>query len=74
VIGDIDPEDAYDVDDPPDVRLSVLERVLLDLRRRDDDRREGRRRDALRVARNLEHTPGVDRVRLADLLDALEAL
>jgi hypothetical protein len=73
MIGDIDPEDAYDADDPPEVRLAVLERVLLDLRRR-SDRRAARRVDALRVARNLEREPGVDRLALADLIDGLEAL
>jgi hypothetical protein len=54
VIGDKDPEDAYDAGDPPKVRLEVLGRVLEDLRAAEfSDRREIRRLDALRLLRNL---------------------
>jgi hypothetical protein len=81
MIGDKDPEDAYDAGDPPGVRLAVLERVVADLRARDDGRREARRVDALRLLANLErdllgvsNTRRVDLARIADLADELGAM
>jgi len=72
---DFDPEDAYDVEDDPETRLEVLERVVADLRsRRLDGRFEGRRIDALRVIRNFlnERTNLEDR--LYELKTELEAM
>ena len=51
---DFDPEDAYDVDDPPGRRLEVLARVVAAVTDDDDDGRLAvRRRDVLRVLSNL---------------------
>ena len=74
MIGDRDPEDAYDAGDPPDVRLTVLERVASDLEQTDDARREARIVDALRLARNLADVDGVDRRALRAVRRRLEAL
>lgn len=76
MIGDKDPEDAYDRGDPPTVRVAVLERVVADLRaRRDaDTRHDARRLDALRVVAVLALARGVDRARVAAIRRALEEL
>jgi hypothetical protein len=74
VIGDKDPEDAYDAGDPPAVRLAVLERVADALEAGDDGRREVRRVDAMRVVDVLDRVRGVDRPRLRRLRRRLEAL
>lgn len=71
--GDFDPEDAYDADDPPHVRLAVIARIVADLRAR-SDRHELRRLDALRLLDALDAVPGVDLLRLRVLRDELEAL
>ena len=73
VIGDKDPEDAYDAGDPPAVRLEVLERIVASLQAI-DDRRELRRDDALRLVDNNRRAPGVDRRRLERIRRDLEAL
>jgi hypothetical protein len=70
---DFDPEDAYDADDPPNVCLAVIGRVV-DALRASSDRREPRRVDALRLLDNLEGVLGVDLLRLQELRDDLEAL
>ena len=73
--GDFDPEDAYDVEDDPEMRLAVLERVVADLRvRRSDSRFDARRTDALRVIRNFldEHTDRQNR--LEELKTELEVM
>ena len=56
LIGDLDPEDAYDAGDPPDLRIAVLRRVAEDLRDNpaDDGRRNFRRLDALRLVEVLD--------------------
>jgi hypothetical protein len=48
VIGDKDPEDAYDVDDPISVRLAVLARVYVSIAQDPDPERAERRRTNLR--------------------------
>ena len=73
MIGDIDPEDAYDADDPPHVRLKVLEEVVASLVD-DDVRRETRRVDALRVVVNLAVTLHSLQDRLDAIRQALEEL
>lgn len=75
MIGDKDPEDAYDAGDPPAVRLAVIERVLEDLRTAEPgDRRELRHLDALRLLRNLAADIDELRARLDTLRDAFEDL
>ena len=49
MIGDYDPEDAWDDGDDTDAKLLVLERVIADLRRRNDDRHDVRVANALRL-------------------------
>lgn len=74
---DFDPEDAYDVEDDPEMRLQVLEKVVADLRsRRLDNRFDGRKQDALRVITNfLNERSGPDnKGRLETLKAELEAL
>lgn len=73
MIGDADPEDAYDAGDPPHVRLAVLRRVVAELRHRDDGRRDLRRTDALRLVANLERD-GFGGPDLAAIRADLEAL
>lgn len=73
MIGDVDPEDEYDASDPPHIRLAVLRRVVVDLRHRDDTRRNLRRDDALRLVANLERD-GFGRPELAEIRADLEAL
>jgi hypothetical protein len=70
---DFDPEDAYDATDPPGVRLDVLERIA-DALEDDDDRREPRRLDALRLVANLDGVAGVNRRRLRRIRRRLEDL
>lgn len=56
MIGDVDPEDAYDASDPIPVRLAVLGRVvaaILAERGTHPARADRRRVDALRVLRAL---------------------
>ena len=73
--GDRDPEDAYDATDPAAVRLDVLERIIFDLETdREDGRWDRRRLDALRLVHDLDGEFTADRVRLAYVRDALEAL
>ena len=59
MIGDSDPEDAYDATDPPHIRLAVIARVFQELYGSNDTRRQFRYLDALRLLRNtladLEH-------------------
>lgn len=75
MIGDKDPEDAYDAGDPPAARLAVIERVLEDLRTAElGDRRELRRIEALRVLRNLAADIDELRARVDVLRDAFEDL
>lgn len=75
MIGDIDPEDAYDSGDPIDVRLGVLERTVLDLsRRRNEPRFEARRTDARRVLLALAAELDDFRLHAADVLDTLDGL
>lgn len=74
MIGDHDPEDAYDAGDPLGERLRVIGRIVDDLRHSTDQRRELRRADALRLLDNIELQPGVDRLQVADLRRALKAI
>ena len=54
MIGDTDPEDAYDATDPLEVRVAVLALIVAGIREDPDDvRRAARRRDALRVVDDL---------------------
>lgn len=54
MIGDVDPEDAYDVDDPPGRRLEVIARVVADVTADTGDGRLAvRRRGVLRILSNL---------------------
>jgi hypothetical protein len=73
--GDYDPEDAYDATDPVDVRLAVLERIVVALYE-STDRRESRRSDAFRLIANLYDEPlsRRERLRLAAIRDDLDAL
>lgn len=73
--GDFDPEDAYDVGDPPEMRVDVIRKVIEDLRaRKEDDARFGnRRQDLRRVISNFLQEPDYP-VELEDLRDDLEAL
>ena len=73
VIGDVDPEDAWDDGDPLDDKLFVLDRVVASLRAHRDERFAFRRGDALRLVAKLERDE-VDHPRLAELRDALENL
>jgi hypothetical protein len=73
--GDLDPEDAYDVGDSPEIRLTVIRKVIADLRNlRADPRFENRRADMRRVIADFlnEHTDFQSE--LEDLRDDLEAL
>jgi hypothetical protein len=73
--GDLDPEDAYDSGDDPEMRLAVIERVVADLRvRREEPRFDGRRLDFLRVVEKFisEGPPQVRR--LEELHADLEAM
>jgi hypothetical protein len=75
VFGDLDPEDAYDAGDPPEIRVAVLERIAVALRDNPDDgRRALRRLGALRLLDNLdlEH-PDLDAT-LDPIRHILEAL
>jgi hypothetical protein len=54
MIGDKDPEDAYDASDPIGVRLARLAKIIEAIRVSSDERREARRVDALRLIANLE--------------------
>ena len=72
MIGDHDPEDAYDAADEPGALLTILERVIDELWGPDDGRNDARRDDALRLVGNLERRRGVNRPRLAAIRDALE--
>lgn len=75
LFADWDPEDAYDGDDPPAVRLVVLDRIVADLElRRDDVRTPARRIAARRLLEALALEPGVDQLRVGDLLADLEAI
>lgn len=49
MIGDYDPEDAWDDSDSTDDKLLVLERLIADLRRRNDDRHDLRVANGLRL-------------------------
>lgn len=52
--GDTEPEDVYDGGDPPDIRLSVLARVIAALAADPDaDRRARRRRAAVERIRQV---------------------
>jgi hypothetical protein len=62
---DFDPEDAWDGGDDDDTKLAVLERVVAALRA-SSDRREPRRRDALRLVATLPASTRLDVIR-ADL-------
>jgi hypothetical protein len=71
---DFDPEDEYDADDPVEVRLTVLEKVVEHLRSHiDEDRTVARRIDALRLVEVLQqqHVRGVNRRRLKAVYEAL---
>lgn len=73
--GDLDPEDAYDAEDPFEVRLAVIERVVTDLReKRSDGRFEVRRTDILRVLGNFLNQGTEHHQRLQELRDELEAM
>ena len=74
MIGDKDVEDVYDATDPVPVRLAVLERIVDAIHAGDPFRREIRRLEAIRVAGNLASEPGVDRIRLAVILDDLDEM
>jgi hypothetical protein len=68
VIGDKDPEDAYDAGDPVDVRIAVLQRIVDSLIAHRDERTNARRADALRVVLVLldelrYHRRRIDRIR-----------
>jgi hypothetical protein len=73
VLGDIDPEDAWDDGDPIDDKIVILDRVLAQLRQRSDDRHEARRANALRLLGKLQQVRSDD-PRLAELRERLEAL
>ena len=70
---DKDVEDVYDAGDPVPVRLAVLERIVAAIPA-DPTRRDIRRLDAIRVAGALAREHDVDRIRLAVILDELEAM
>lgn len=54
MIGDADPEDAYDAGDPIPTRLALLARIVLVLEQDPvADRRVRRRRDAVRLLRAI---------------------
>lgn len=76
MIGDVDPEDAYDADDRPRDRLKVLEAIVAELYASDpsDPRRETRRVDALRVVTAFEDDLAQWRSRLEAVRTALEDL
>jgi Fe-S-cluster formation regulator IscX/YfhJ len=76
VIGDKDPEDAYDAGDPPEERLRVIGNIVAHLRdfEQDEERKDRRIVDALRLISDLERVHGVDMIRLAELRDELEAM
>ena len=75
MIGDHDPEDAYDASDPPAMCLAVLERVVADLEADPaEPRREFRILDALRLVRVLGRRDGLDPHGLAAVRSTLEAL
>lgn len=51
--GDYDPEDAFDIDDDPELQLDVIEHTLADIRYRHDGRfavRAGSLRHVIEVA------------------------
>lgn len=75
MIGDKDPEDAYDAGDPVPVQVDVLIRVVDHLQDVETDgaRLELRRVDALRLVANLERRRVTD-PRLAGVRRALEGL
>ena len=74
MIGDADPEDAFDAGDAPELSLAVLERIAGSLEAGDDGRRQIRRDDALRLVMFVGRLAGVDRARLAAVRARLEAV
>jgi len=75
MIGDKDPEDAWDDVDPLETKLRVLLRVAVALRDSErDDRFDARRVDAIRLLGKLDDTV-IDHVQqLRQIRDILEAL
>ena len=54
MIGDVDPEDAYDASDPVHVRIAVLARIVEALEGEPDPARRARRRaNAVRLLRRI---------------------
>ena len=74
MIGDKDPEDAYDAGDPLDVRIAVLQRVVDSLRDDRDERTDARRDDALRVVLVVLNELRYHRRRIDRLRNDLEEL
>jgi hypothetical protein len=75
VIGDHDPEDTYDAGDPIAVRLDVLTRAVTALRAApNDNRRDGRRDDLLRVIARFRSELGDGQVWLDELRERLREL
>jgi len=75
VIGDADPEDAYDAGDPISERLAVLVAVVEGIREETDDARRARRRlDAIRVVDAFRDELTVTGTHLRQLRDELEAI
>jgi len=73
-IGDVDPEDEFDDDDPFRIRLEVLERILEALQEQRDERFQARLEEALRIIGRMVREHQDDTVRLERIQRALEAL
>ena len=74
MIGDKDPEDAYDAGDPIATRLDVLTRAVTALRAADDSRRRARADDLLRVIARFRSELGDAQVWLDELRERLREL
>jgi len=73
MIGDVDPEDAYDADDGLEDRILVLERTVADmLGSEPDPRREIRRAQALERVDRLGEVPPEYQSRVDAVRQALE--
>ena len=73
MIGDAEPEDAYDADDGIEDRVLVLERTVADLLGCEpDERREIRRAAALERVERFGEVPGEFQSRVTAVRQALE--
>lgn len=73
MIGDKDPEDAWDDGDPDGVLVRLMERIVDSVEYDPDERRAGRARDARRLIAKLIDRVG-DTPRLRALAQRLEAI